>query len=119
MNTKIGPAIFLLVAAALIFAGCATHRVNWSARVGTYTYDQAIIDLGPPDRTAKLTTGQTVAEWISRFYYGGTTTVVGGGYYSGYPGGISVIQNPPVYRENRLRLTFSTNNILTNWVKNY
>ena len=118
MNTKISPAILLLLVAALIFAGCATHRVDWSARVGTYTYDQAIIELGPPDRTAKLTTGQTVAEWISRYYYGGTATVVGGGYYYGSPAGVNVIQTPLTYRENRLRLTFSTNNILTNWTRN-
>ena len=116
MNTKFGPAILPSVVAVLFFAGCATHRINWSARVGTYTYDQAIIDLGPPDKTAKLTTGQTVAEWISRYSYGGTTTVVGGGYY-GNPVGVGVIHNPPAYRESKLRLTFSTNNILTNWVK--
>lgn len=117
MNTKISPAIFLLLAAALIFAGCATHRVDWSARVGTYTYDQAIIELGPPDLTAKLTTGQTVGEWISRSSYPGTTTLIGGGYY-GSRTGVGVIHNPPVYRESRLRLTFSTNNILTNWTRN-
>jgi hypothetical protein len=105
----------VLLAALAVAAGCA-HRINWSARVGTYTYDQAIIDLGPPDKTAKLTTGQTVAEWITRYGYGGATTVVGGGYY-GDPVGVGVIQSPSVYRESKLRLTFSTNNILTGWVK--
>jgi len=117
MKINFAARIIFLLAAVVIAAGCATHQINWSARVGAYTYDQAIIDLGPPDKTAKLTTGQTVAEWISRYSYGGTTTVVGGGYY-GSPVGIGLIQNPAVYRERRLRLTFSTNNILTNWAKN-
>jgi hypothetical protein len=116
MNRTFARRIVLLLTALAVVAGCATHQINWSARVGTYTYDQAIIDLGPPDKTAKLTTGQTVAEWISRYSYGGTTTVVGGGYY-GNPVGVGVIHNPPAYRESKLRLTFSTNNILTNWVK--
>jgi hypothetical protein len=109
--------LFLFLIAAFIVAGCATNRVDWNARVGTYTYDQAVVELGPPDKTAKLTDGQTVAEWISRYTSGGMTTGFGTGYYNG-GGGVSVIQSAPAYRESRFRLTFSTNNVLTAWSRN-
>ena len=55
--------LFLLL--ALTLAGCATTpKIDWQSRVGAYTYDQAITELGPPDKAAKLTTGATVAEWL-------------------------------------------------------
>ena len=51
--------------AAFLFFGCATHRVDWNARVGQYSYDDAITELGVPDRSATLSDGTTVAEWLS------------------------------------------------------
>lgn len=51
--------------AALLFAGCVTQRVDWQARVGQYTQDQAIMDLGPPDKSAKLSDGAVVDEWLA------------------------------------------------------
>ncbi|MBI3416293.1 MAG: hypothetical protein HY043_13445 [Verrucomicrobia bacterium] len=56
--------------ACLIFtfciAGCANHpRVDWNSRIGSFTFDQAVIELGPPDKSAKLTDGTTVAEWLT------------------------------------------------------
>ena len=108
--------IFLSLAVAVLFAGCATHRIDWNSRIGNYTYDQAVTDLGPPDKQAKLTDGRLVAEWITRYYNGGTA-IVGGGYY-GYPGPVGVIQTPPSYSESSLRLTFGTNHLLTAWSKN-
>lgn len=108
--------VLLRLALALgLVAGCATHRVDWNARVGSYTFDQAITDLGPPDKQAKLSDGKLVAEWISRYSNGGAIAV-GTGYY-GYPGGISYVQTYPSYYENRLRLTFTTNNVLAAWAK--
>lgn len=114
MRLHTGLPLFLLTLAALILAGCATHRVDWQSRVGNYTYDQAVIELGPPDKQAKLTDGRNVAEWISRYSSGGMTTAIGSGFNNGY-GGVSIIQSGPVYRENKLRLIFSTNNVLTSW----
>jgi hypothetical protein len=52
--------------AALVFAGCATQKVDWKSRVGNYTYDQAVHEYGPPDRSAKLEDGSTVADWVVR-----------------------------------------------------
>lgn len=67
--------------ALLLFSsGCAAPRVDWSARVGHYTYDEAVLELGPPDKSAKLTDGTVVGEWLTfrgrasgtYNYYGGT-----------------------------------------------
>ena len=113
---------FFLCGAVLLIAGCATSRVDWSTRVGSFTFDQAVIELGPPDKQAKLSDGRTVADWVSR-YNGGTSVSVGSGfgpgYYGGYRGGVGLIQtyNYPDTYERKLRLTFSTNNVLEQWVR--
>ena len=57
---------FGLTLAALMFAGCVTQKINWSERVGNYTYDQAVLELGPPDKSARLTDGTVVADWLTR-----------------------------------------------------
>lgn len=109
--------MYLLLVVAVL-SGCATNKINWAARVGTYTHDQAIVELGPPDKQATLTDGAVVAEWLTRrgraVVYGG-----GAGYYGypGYYGGIypSYVQAGPDYF---LRLTFGPNGKLTAW-KNF
>ena len=50
--------------AALVLAGCVTQKIDWPARVGNYTHDQAIMELGPPDKSVKLTDGTVVADWL-------------------------------------------------------
>lgn len=57
----------LLPLLAVVLAGCVTTpKIDWPARVGSYTYDQAVTELGPPDKAAKLSDGVTVAEWQVR-----------------------------------------------------
>jgi hypothetical protein len=114
MRLNLALTVFLLAAA--LVAGCATHRVDWNVRVGNYTFDQAVTELGPPDKQAKLSNGKLVAEWISR-YSNGTTMAVGTGFY-GSPGGVGIVQTTPNYYESKLRLTFNTNNVLLSWSKN-
>ena len=53
-----------LLAFMLLAVGCATPRTDWNSRVGHYSYDDAITELGVPDRSATLTDGTTVAEWL-------------------------------------------------------
>src|SRR3954466_15923409 len=53
-----------LLIAGFVFAGCATNKINWNARVGQYTLDDAIRELGVPDRSATLTDGTVVGEWL-------------------------------------------------------
>ncbi len=105
-----------LAMVTLLVTGCATQRINWNARIGTYTFDQAIIDLGPPDKQARLSDGRRVAEWISR-YSTGSTFVVGTGFYNYPVGGGFVQATGPEYYENKLRLTFTTNDVLSAWSK--
>ena len=106
----------LLAAVALaFFAGCMTPQVNWNARVGHYTLDQAVVELGPPDKQAKLTDGRIIAEWVTRYNTGGTV-VIGAGFYHHYPGSAAFIQTPgPNYYEQTLRLTFGADQILSTW----
>jgi len=56
------------VATIILLAGCATNRpdVDWNARVGNYTYDQAVRELGQPDKTVQLGDTSKVAEWQIR-----------------------------------------------------
>ena len=66
----------------LLAVGCATARIDWNSRIGNYTYDQAVIELGPPDKSAKLTDGTIVAEWMTRRGYSGSAGMM---YGHGYP----------------------------------
>lgn len=100
-----------LGAVALVFAGCATNRIDWNARVGAYTFDEAVIELGPPEKQAKLTDGSTVAEWL-RSRTQGPSRIFNGGY--GYGVAPTMVDNAPVY-ENFLRLTFGPGGKLTEW----
>ncbi len=54
----------------LFLASCATTpKIDWNSRVANYTYDHAVTELGPPDKSAKLADGSTVAEWLTRRGY--------------------------------------------------
>jgi hypothetical protein len=117
MKTNFTVKIFLLAATVILFVGCATQRTDWNARIGAFTFDQAVVELGPPDKQQKLTDGQTVVEWVSRSSSGSSVSI-GTGFY-GYPGGVGVMQTTgPSYYESKLRLTFTTNNVLAKWSKN-
>jgi hypothetical protein len=59
--------LIALFALTVLLIGCSTtKKVDWNSRVGSYTYDQAMVEYGPPDKQAKLSDGRTVAEWITR-----------------------------------------------------
>ena len=114
---------FLLIAFIVSWlVGCAsTPKVDWNTRVGNYTYDQAVIELGPPDKKEKLTDGTTVAEWIKRhsnsgFSFGvGAGGMVGGGAAVGGGVGHSIGSG----YDRTLKLIFAPDNKLSSWSKNY
>lgn len=116
MKTNFAFVLLLSAAGLMLLAGCATHRIDWNARVGSYNFDQAVTEFGPPDKQAKLSDGKVVAEWVTRYSTAGTVAV-GTGFY-GYPGGVGFVQTTPSYYESKLRLTFATNNVLAAWSKN-
>lgn len=102
---------------AMLLAGCSTTPpVDWERRVGNYTFDQAVIELGPPDKQAKLSDGSTVAEWILG-RSGGSALSVGTGVYSRGTG-VGVSQTIGTGRAQRvLRLVFDPDGKLTSWSK--
>ena len=116
MKIKISILLFAALA-ALVFSGCATARVDWNSRIGHYTFDQAVIELGPPDKQARLSDGRNVAEWVTRSQSGGSVSF-GTGFYN-YPSGVGIVQTTgPSYFERKLRLTFTSENVLSTWSRN-
>jgi hypothetical protein len=120
MNLAAKFSLFIIVALVAAFiAGCQTTKpVDWNSRVGNYTFDQAVTELGPPDKQAKLSDGKTVAEWITR-RNGGSGLSVGTGFFGG---GVGVGMSHSVgqgYSDKVLKLTFGTDNKLASWSKNY
>lgn len=108
---------FLAVTMAMVvLAGCATQKTDWAGRIGSYTYDQAILELGPPDKQAKLDDGMIVAEWLTRRGYvywspafGSSPWSYYGPYYPAYVEGYA-----PDYF---LRLIFGPDGKLKSWKK--
>jgi hypothetical protein len=102
--------------------GCATTpRVDWNSRVGVYSYDQSVIDLGPPDKMAKLSDGGTVAEWmIDRGRYYGSAPAFGYygapyGRYGAYPGYLATAEVFDRSPDTYLRLVFDPHGHLASW----
>lgn len=124
MNAKLRPlvSLFGLVLLVAVLAGCATGP-DWNTRIGSYTYDQAIVDMGPPDKSAKLSDGTTVAEWLAYRSGTGRAYVSGGygygGYGWGYPyyhGSAIIVDGAPSY-ESFLRLVFAPDGTMRSWRK--
>jgi hypothetical protein len=119
MNPAFKFSLPLVLSAVVVFlAGCATPPpVDWNSRVGHYTYDQAVAELGTPSRQAKLSNGTTVSKWPAQ-------PNVGAGLNTGmsYYGSTGFTGPQPVGSGNNnqlLQLTFDTNGVLTAWSKNY
>ena len=100
---------------ALLLAGCAsTPKVDWNGRVGNYVYDQAVAEMGPPDKYARLSDESTVAEWFIK--HGSSVSFgVGTGFYShGASVGVGqTVGTAPV--GEYLRLTFGADGKLARW----
>ena len=103
---------------ALCATGCATKpKADWNARVGNYNFDQAVVELGPPERQSTLSDGRKVAEWVTG-HSGGSGLSLGFGGYGSHTGvGVSQSIGSGGY-EKILRLTFDTDGKLTEWKRN-
>lgn len=103
---------------ALFVAGCATKpKTDWNARVGTYTFDQAVTDMGPPDREVTMSDGRRMAEWVTG-HSGGSGFTLGVGSYGRNMGvGVSQSLGSGGF-ERKLRLTFNLEGRLESWKSN-
>lgn len=114
------PAV-LAIAIALI-SGCATAPpVDWNSRVGHYTYAQAINDLGPPNREARLSNGAKQLKWfVPAVGTIGTPNNMNNGFGVG-PNTLGAGPNssPAGFGVRYLQLTFDSNGVLTDWTKTY
>jgi hypothetical protein len=113
--------LLLCLLLALSTAGCASskNKIDWNSRIGTYTYDQAVLDLGPPAKEAKLQDGTIVAEWMTQ--RGHVDAYYPGPYYYPYRhryyGPAFAAPMVTSYPDVFLRLTFNPEGKLTAWKK--
>ena len=50
----------------MLGAGCqALQQVDWDGRIGRFSYEQAVAELGRPVEETKLSGGMRWAEWIT------------------------------------------------------
>jgi hypothetical protein len=109
--------LVILFLAIVLTSGCKTMpAVDWDSRVGAYTYNQAVADMGPPARQSKLSDGKTVDQWIT--LHGSNGFAMGGFNNNNYGmgAGQSIAQS---YKDHVLELTFGPDGKLVSWAKNY
>src|SRR5687767_4956729 len=114
----------MILALCLGLLGCASRpkidpNINWSERIGNYTYEQALAELGRPAVVAESSEGRS-ADWVVKrspqmsFGFG----VGGGSYGSGIGTGVGVgtsVSPPP--RGEYLHLSFDPQGTLRFWSK--
>lgn len=116
--SKLFGIVAMLAVVVLVPTGCATRpKINWAERVGTYTYDQAVGEFGPPGKLATLSDGSKVAEWMTQRGYASVDYVPyyvhHHRYWSGYYATPVVSRQPDVF----LRLSFDPAGRLSAWRK--
>src|SRR6185295_13434441 len=76
----------ILLVCLTLMASCASHpkpnfSADWNSRIGSYTYEQAVAELGRPVVSGESSEGKT-AEWTIRKSAGVTFGIgVGQGFY--------------------------------------
>ena len=103
------PTLQLILSLCLLAAACTTpSKTDWDARVGSYTFDAAVKELGPPEKSATLTDGTRVADWFAVRGRSNPT-------YHSFPDG-RVIRTEGVRDQDQLlRLTFAPDGQLKRW----
>lgn len=121
MNTRQIIFSYAIATLAFLFAACASNKVDWDGRVGNYTYDQALVEFGPPDKMAMLSDQSKVAEWYTRGNSGmavGLGTGVGTSRShssSGVGFGVGVPVTSSSWQKRRL--VFGPDGVLKSWSK--
>jgi hypothetical protein len=120
---KLGWSLFIML--SLLAVGCASgtkatvKSIDWGSRIGTYTYEEALAELGEPDVIGESSEGM-IAEWVLRrspnvsFGLGFGTGSYGHHTSTGVGVGTSV--SPPPSGEY-LHLRFDKDGKLAGWTK--
>ena len=54
---------FTIIATLAFITGCAS--TNWQSKIGSYTYEDAVQEYGPPDNVQTLSNGDEVYSWTT------------------------------------------------------
>lgn len=113
LRAKFRTRLLGIFAVGLLLAGCASLRVDWAGRAGHFSYDQAVLELGPPDKSATLKDGTIVAEWLTRrgYSYAASQHGYSPWYYGPFYPGYAELSSPDYF----LRLTFGPDGVLKAW----
>ena len=115
----------LLIVLALLAGGCASGSkasvkdIDWGSRIGTYTYEEALADLGEPDVIGQSSEG-TIAEWVLQrspnVTFGFDFGSVGFGHHTSTGVGVGTTVSPPPSGEY-LHLRFDNDGKLAEWTR--
>ncbi len=101
------------------FSGCVT-RPNWNQRIGTYTYPEAVKELGSQGSATTYPDGVMVVEWLVEK---APRNEIGFGVEGDPAGPSTVFQNKsgltPNTFDHYLRLTFGSDGKLRKWSREY
>ncbi len=94
---------------ALLTTACTTApKIDWDARVGSYTFDVAVKDMGSPEKSAPLSDGTRVADWLVARGHGNPI-------YHSFPDGRVIRTEGARDADRLLRLTFAPDGKLKEW----
>ena len=112
-----------LIVLVFLIGSCASgpktniKEIDWRGRIGTYTYEEALAELGEPDVIGESSEGM-VAEWMLRrspmVSFGFGFGSGGYGHHSGAGVGVGTSVSPPPSGEY-LRLRFDKDDKLAEW----
>ena len=106
-----------LIVLVFLMGSCASgpktdiKKIDWGGRIGMYTYEDALAELGEPDVISESSEGM-IAEWVVR-----RSPAVSFGLGFGGPGvGVGTSVSPPPGGEY-LQLRFDKNGKLAEWTR--
>lgn len=115
----------LFIASALLAGSCASgtkavvQGVDWGSRIGTYTYEEALAELGEPNVIGESGEGR-IAEWVlsqsPAVSFGFGFGMGSYGHHSSTGVGVGTSVSPPPGGEY-LQLKFDKNGKLAGWTK--
>ena len=109
----------LVAVMVAVLTGCSTTKpVDWDSRIGTYTYEDALADLGQPSQVTNLDGSVKSVEWITARGFDNAKDSMPPVYSRG-----EVVTPEETYgyeAPNKvLRLMFAPDGKLIDWKRNY